>query len=217
MLELLCTTILLLVLITYRNGLPCTAIAAANAILPCHRGWPCCLGSAGTRPRLGTGKECGFPEIRCTFFGGPHNTDYCILASTWFSLCFRETTKGFSAVRRARFGPGAPWKFVWLGLRSFSFPKWEGPQYRPQYTIILVMGSPKKLPLSLGTLMEHLHPRAGWLKQTKEHIRFVLTKTMAWYTACSDGAWLQREVLADATLLATGSVDFTDILVDRRK
>ena len=38
----------------------------------------------------------------------------------------------------------------------WKFPKIRGPQYRPQYTIVLIMGTPKKVPLILGNY--HLLP-----------------------------------------------------------
>ena len=37
-------------------------------------------------------------------------------------------------------------------LMIWQFPKIRGPQYRPQYTIILIMGKPNKVPLILGNL-----------------------------------------------------------------
>ena len=36
-----------------------------------------------------------------------------------------------------------------LGLYD-SFPKIRGPQYRPQHTIVLIIGTPKTVPLMLG-------------------------------------------------------------------
>ena len=36
------------------------------------------------------------------------------------------------------------------GAPIWKFPKITGPQYRPQYTIVLIMGTPKKVPLILG-------------------------------------------------------------------
>ena len=39
-----------------------------------------------------------------------------------------------------------------------SFPKIGGPQHRPQNTIILITGIPKKVPLILGN---HPHKSAG--------------------------------------------------------
>ena len=32
----------------------------------------------------------------------------------------------------------------------WKFPKIRGPQYRPQNTIVLIMGTPKRVPLILG-------------------------------------------------------------------
>ena len=51
-----------------------------------------------------------------------------------------------------------------MGVPLFwQFPKIRAPQYRPQYTIVLVIGIPKKVPLSLG------NPHFGkvWKKFTK--------------------------------------------------
>ena len=42
------------------------------------------------------------------------------------------------------------------GVAILEFPKIGGPQYRPQNTIVLNMGTPKKVPLILGN--PHIKP-----------------------------------------------------------
>ena len=37
-----------------------------------------------------------------------------------------------------------------MAVGIWQFPKIGGPQYRPQNTIILIIGTPKKVPLILG-------------------------------------------------------------------
>ena len=39
---------------------------------------------------------------------------------------------------------------------TWYFPKIRGPQYRPQYIIVLIIGTPKKVPLILGN--PHIQP-----------------------------------------------------------
>ena len=44
------------------------------------------------------------------------------------------------------FAPKGPCRY----MLHMVVPKIRGPQYRPQNTIILIMGTPKKVPLILG-------------------------------------------------------------------
>ena len=80
-----------------------------------------------------------------------------------------QYSRGLPSLAHASMVSIVPLKFCWLYARLHShtwyFPQVGGPQYRPQHTITLVVGSPGAITTILGTPHLLAHDKRGYEMQ----------------------------------------------------